>query len=78
MPVELRAALENVSEEDQRQIAEDHMADVVQKLLDGGVPGIHFYCMNRSKPTIRLLEQYPKRLNRTGSISSDKIALHFN
>ncbi len=57
MPVELRTALENVSEEDQKQIAEDHMADVVQKLLDGGVPGIHFYCMNRSKPTIRLLER---------------------
>ncbi len=52
-----RTALENVSEEDQKQIAEDHMADVVQKLLDGGVPGIHFYCMNRSKPTIRLLER---------------------
>ena len=57
MPAEIHTALENVSEEDQKQIAEDHMADVVQKLLDGGVPGIHFYCMNRSQPTIRLLER---------------------
>jgi methylenetetrahydrofolate reductase (NADPH) len=57
MPAELQTALENASEEDQKQIAEDHMADVVQKLLDGGVPGIHFYSMNRSQPTIRLLER---------------------
>jgi len=33
------------------------MADLVQKLFDGGVPGIHFYCMNKSAPTIRLLQR---------------------
>ena len=57
MPAELQTALGNASEEDQKKIAEDHMADVVQKLLDSGVPGVHFYCMNQSQPTIRLLDR---------------------
>ncbi|MFQ5935702.1 MAG: methylenetetrahydrofolate reductase [Acidiferrobacterales bacterium] len=57
MPATLEAALQNTPEEEHKQIAEDHMADVLQKLLDGGVPGIHFYCMNRSQPVIRLLQR---------------------
>ncbi|MFQ5994925.1 MAG: methylenetetrahydrofolate reductase [Acidiferrobacterales bacterium] len=57
MPAKLEADLQNAPEEDQKQIAEDHMAGVLKKLLDSGVPGIHFYCMNKSAPTIRLLQR---------------------
>ncbi len=57
MPKKLRSALENSPEEDQERIAEDYMADLVQRLVAGGVPGIHFYCMNRSAATICLLER---------------------
>lgn len=57
MPDEVREALENADEEQQAEIAEEHLAGVVRRLLDGGVPGIHFYCMNRSRPTLRLLER---------------------
>lgn len=57
MPTKLRAALEHATEEDQKRLAEDYMTDLVQKLFDGGVPGIHFYCMNKSAPTIRLLQR---------------------
>ncbi len=57
MPTKLRAALENATEEDQKRLDEDYMTDLVQKIFDGGVPGIHFYCMNKSAPTIRLLQR---------------------
>ena len=57
LPARLQAALERASEEEQRRAAEDHMADLVRRLLEGGVPGIHFYCMNKSQPTIRLLQR---------------------
>jgi methylenetetrahydrofolate reductase (NADPH) len=57
MPRRLREALQKAPEEEQKAIAMAHMAGEVRKLLDGGVPGIHFYCMNRSGPTIELLRR---------------------
>jgi len=57
MPQHLADALQRASEDKQAEIATAHMAQQVQKLLDGGVPGIHFYCMNRSGPTIDLLKR---------------------
>jgi len=47
-------------EDKQPAIATAYMAGELQKLLDGGVPGVHFYCMNRSVPTIEI----PKRVKR--------------
>jgi hypothetical protein len=29
----------------------------VRELLDAGVPGIHFYVLNKSPATVRVLEQ---------------------
>ncbi len=44
------------SESEEARVAEEHVAGVVRRLLDAGVPGVHFYCMNRSGPTARVLE----------------------
>ncbi len=57
MPAPVRGALEEAGEDAQEEIAAEYMAAQVQKLLDGGVPGVHFYCMNRSEPTIALLRR---------------------
>lgn len=57
MPKPLMEKLDAASEEDQEKIARDYTAEMVQKLLDSGVPGIHFYCMNKSQPTIDVLSQ---------------------
>jgi methylenetetrahydrofolate reductase (NADPH) len=57
MPQHLSDALQRAPENKQAEIATAYMAKQVQKLLDGGVSGIHFYCMNRSGPTIELLKR---------------------
>lgn len=57
MPKEIVGVLRGLSDEDQTPVAEEYMASQVRTLLDAGVPGIHFYSMNRSGPTIRVLER---------------------
>lgn len=57
MPRTLRAALETGTDDQRQAAAERHMAQLVRSLLDGGAPGIHFYCMNKSAPTLRILQQ---------------------
>lgn len=57
MPAELLGALRGLAPDDQATVAEEYMAAQVRTLLEAGVPGIHFYCMNRSGPTIRVLER---------------------
>jgi methylenetetrahydrofolate reductase (NADPH) len=57
MPRRLQEALQNAPESEQRAIATAHQAEQVRKLIDGGVPGVHLYCMNRSAPTIELLRR---------------------
>jgi methylenetetrahydrofolate reductase (NADPH) len=56
-PTEVQKALCNASKEDQARIAEDHTVDLTQQLLDAGAPGVHFYCMNQSGPTSRVLQR---------------------
>jgi methylenetetrahydrofolate reductase (NADPH) len=57
MPRRLQGALQNAPQDEQREIALAHQAEQISKLMDGGVPGIHLYCMNRSGPTIELLRR---------------------
>ena len=40
----------------QRDLATDVVADLCQRLEQGGAPGFHFYTLNLSKPTIRVLD----------------------
>jgi methylenetetrahydrofolate reductase (NADPH) len=35
----------------------DVVSDLCQRLLDGGAPGLHFYTMNQSAPTLAILER---------------------
>lgn len=57
MPADLHSALRGLSAEDQATVAEEYMAAQVRTLLEAGVPGIHFYCMNQAGPTIRVLQR---------------------
>lgn len=59
-PAQIQKALCDASKEDQAQIAEDHMTALVEQLLEARVAGIHFYCMNRSGPTARILRRVTK------------------
>lgn len=56
-PAPVQKALQQASKEDQPRIADDHMASLVEELLEAKVAGIHFYCMNRSGPTSRVLRR---------------------
>jgi methylenetetrahydrofolate reductase (NADPH) len=44
-------------EQAQFEAGVEYAARQVQELLDGGVPGMHFYVLNRSPATVRVLEQ---------------------
>jgi methylenetetrahydrofolate reductase (NADPH) len=35
----------------------DLVSDLCQRLLDGGAPGLHFYTMNQSAPTLAILDR---------------------
>jgi len=40
-----------------REFAADFVANLCRRLLDGGAPGLHFYTLNISKPTLSVLAQ---------------------
>jgi len=39
-----------------RAFASEFVADLCSRLVDGGAPGLHFYTLNLSKPTLNVLE----------------------
>jgi len=38
-----------------REFAAELVADLCQRLIDGGAPGLHFYTLNLSKPTLNVI-----------------------
>lgn len=40
-----------------RDFAADFVADMCRRLVDGGAPGLHFYTLNLSKPTLSVLSR---------------------
>jgi methylenetetrahydrofolate reductase (NADPH) len=57
LPADLVAALETHEDsvDEQFEIGVDHATRQVQGLLDARVPGIHFYVLNKSPATCRVL-----------------------
>ena len=40
-----------------RAFAADFVADLCRRLVEGGAPGLHFYTLNLSKPTLNVLQR---------------------
>ncbi len=40
-----------------REFSSDVVAELCRKLVDGGAPGLHFYTLNRAKPTLAILKR---------------------
>jgi methylenetetrahydrofolate reductase (NADPH) len=57
LPGELCAALEQAGDDEDAQFAIglDYATRQVQALIDGGVPGLHFYVLNKSPATVGVL-----------------------
>ena len=59
VPSDLLNRLESVQDnpESVRKIGIDHATAQCENLLSHGVPGIHFYTLNRSRATLSILER---------------------
>jgi methylenetetrahydrofolate reductase (NADPH) len=59
MPEQLLARLEPIAADADAvgQVGVDHAVAQCRELLDRGVPGVHFYTLNRSKATVEILER---------------------
>ena len=59
LPASFTTAFEAAGENEAAQFEAgvDFASRQVQGLIDGGVPGIHFYVLNRSPATVRVLRQ---------------------
>ncbi len=44
-----------------REFSADVVAELCDRLLAGGAPGLHFYTLNRSKPTLAVIERMRNR-----------------
>jgi methylenetetrahydrofolate reductase (NADPH) len=57
-PEELAARVEGASSDEERhRIVVDAAVALSRELLDGGVPGLHLYCLNRSPIVLDVVEQ---------------------
>lgn len=58
-PKDLAAKLEAVQDDDEAQfeVGVTHAVEQCRQLIEGGVPGIHFYALNRSKACATILDE---------------------
>jgi methylenetetrahydrofolate reductase (NADPH) len=58
LPDELCEALAHAGNDEEAQFAVGvaHATRQVQELIDTGVPGLHFYVLNKSPATVRVLQ----------------------
>jgi len=68
IPALLMERLEEVQDDPEtvRQLGIDHAAEQCEHLLQEGAPGIHFYTLNRSNATLKILESLKKLTDQTG------------
>ena len=59
LPADFTRAFEAAGDDEaaQFEVGVEFASRQVQGLLDGGVPGIHFYVLNKSLATVRVLRQ---------------------
>ena len=63
IPTALMKQLESCQDEPEavRKIGIEHATLQCQRLLEGKAPGIHFYTLNRSNATLKILESLRKQ-----------------
>ncbi len=68
IPASLMERLEAVQDDPEtvRQLGIDHATEQCEHLLQEGAPGIHFYTLNRSNATLKILESLKKLTDQTG------------
>ncbi len=68
IPEPLMKQLASVQDEPEavRKIGIDHATDQCEHLLQEGAPGIHFYTLNRSNATLKILESLRKLTDKIG------------
>ncbi len=54
-PEDLAAAVDGASDADRHAIVVDAAVELSRRLVEGGVPGLHFYCLNRSEIVLDVL-----------------------
>ena len=68
IPASLMERLEAVQDDPEtvRQLGIDHATEQCEDLLQEGAPGIHFYTLNRSNATLKILESLKKLTDQPG------------
>jgi methylenetetrahydrofolate reductase (NADPH) len=57
-PEELATKVDEATTDDERMaVVVDSAVELCERLVAGGVPGLHFYCLNRAEATVGVLEQ---------------------
>ncbi len=65
VPGKLVRGMEAVDEEDMVKLGVDYATEQCLQLLEFGVPGLHFYTLNRNKATEMILDRIEGDLNRS-------------